>query len=252
LKLTKKALVYAMALVGAIGAAAAADRTLLWSVVQVCVTNHQLTGASFPCLAVDTSRGIENGFATIRAPLENTHIIVSPTAKIEGIEDPALQSSGAPNFFYDAWEARDYVKRAASRTINDRDIGLAINSRPGRTQDQLHIHVDCLEQTYADELRRHDSEINEKKWTRLQFPLRSRYYWGMRLKPDLKEVNVFALAATLLRVSPGHMEDMTLVVIPRASDAGMDGFNLLAGQYTPRGRGGGHGEFLLDHSCAAH
>jgi CDP-diacylglycerol pyrophosphatase len=101
------------------------------------------------------------------------------------------------------------VKEAAARPLQDGQIELAINSRPGRTQDQLHIHVDCLHQTYADEVRAHDCEIREKNWTRLRFPLRSRYYWAIRLGSRLKDVNVFALAATLLRLSPGRMEDMT-------------------------------------------
>ena len=36
------------ALIGGIGITAAADRSLLWSVIQLCLANDQLTGASFP------------------------------------------------------------------------------------------------------------------------------------------------------------------------------------------------------------
>lgn len=252
MKVTKRALLYLILLLAAIGGVAAADRTLLWNVVQVCVANYQLTGAAFPCLEVDTNRGEARGFVTIRAPLEKTHIIVSPTAKIEGIENPTLQSSNAPNFFKDAWQARHYVVEAAAGLAGDQNIGLAVNSLPGRTQDQLHIHVDCVRETYASELRQHDSAMNEKKWTRLQFPLRSQYYWGIKIGPDLGNTNVFALAADLLRISPGRMEDMTLVLVPRIFQDEIAGFYLLAGQYTARSRGGGHGEFLLDHSCAGY
>ena len=145
-------LVYATFLLAALGGVAAANRTLLWSVVQVCVANHQLTGAAFPCLEVDTSKGEARGFVTIRAPLEKTHIIVSPTAKIEGIESPVLQSPAAPNFFDDAWRARHYVIESAAGSVEDQKIGLAVNSLPGRTQDQLHIHVDCVRDAYASEL----------------------------------------------------------------------------------------------------
>jgi hypothetical protein len=52
-------------------------------------------------------------------------------------------------------------------------------------------------------------------------------------------------AATLLRVSPGRMEDVTVVVVPR----GDKGFYLLADQYSPGAMGKGHGKFLLDHAC---
>jgi CDP-diacylglycerol pyrophosphatase len=64
--------------------------------------------------------------------------------------------------------------------------------------------------------------------------------------PDLSQTNIFRTAATLLRVSPGRMEDVTIVVIPREGK----GFYLLADQYTPGAMGKGHGEFLLDHACA--
>ena len=53
--------------------------------------------------------------------------------------------------------------------------------------------------------------------------------------PDLVATNVFRTAATLLRVSPGRMEDVTVVLIPRLDE----GFYLLADQYTPGAMGKG-------------
>jgi len=247
MRLRNSVLISAIVLLAAMGTVLAAERGLLWNVVQVCVTNHELTGGSFPCLNVNTDRGRTRGFATIRAPLAKTHVVVSPTARITGIEDPELQSPDPPNYFQDAWGARKYVIDAAERPLKDADIGLAVNSRPGRSQDQLHIHVDCLQRRYAQQLRMHDSTIRPDKWSRLQFALRGRYYWAMLLdSADLSQTNLFKAAATLLQVSPGQMEDMTLVVVPRLGT----GFYVLADQYTPGAMGKGHGEFLLDHSCS--
>ena len=247
MRLSKRLLICAIVLLTGVGTVFAAERGLLWSVVQVCVTNHQLTGASFPCLYVNTDQGVSRGFATIRAPLARTHVIVSPTARIVGIEAPELQSPDAANYFHDAWEARKYVIEAAERPLKDADIGLAINSRPGRSQDQLHIHVDCLRRRYAQQLRLHESGIRSDRWSRLHFAFRGRYYWALLLNSaDLSETNVFRTAATLLQISPGTMEDMTLVVVPRVGT----GFYLLADQYAPGAMGKGHGEFLLDHSCS--
>jgi CDP-diacylglycerol pyrophosphatase len=182
----------------------------------------------------------------VRAPLKQTHVVVTPTARVAGIEDPALQSPEAANYFADAWGARKYVLDAVERPISEKDIGLAVNSRPGRSQDQLHIHVDCLHHRYAQLVRQHDGGLSAEKWTRLTFALRGRYYWAMLVNsPDLSQTNIFRTAATLLRVSPGRIEDVTVVLIPRPGA----GFYLLADQHTPGAMGKGHGEFLLDHAC---
>ena len=246
LMLSKRVLISAIVLAAAAGGVAAADRDLLWGVVKVCIANHELTGGAFPCLDVDTAQGAARGFAVVRAPLKQTHVVVTPTARVTGIEDPALQSADAPNYFADAWSARKYVLDALERPMSERDIGLAVNSRPGRSQDQLHIHVDCLRHRYAQLLRQHGAELSAEKWTRLNFALRGRYYWAMLVNsPDLSQTNIFRTAATLLRVSPGRMEDVTVVLVPRFDK----GFYLLADQYTPGAMGKGHGEFLLDHAC---
>jgi CDP-diacylglycerol pyrophosphatase len=225
--LTKRVLIPLIILAAAVGRVAAAERDLLWGVVQVCVANHELTGGAFPCLDVDTIQGIARGFAVVRAPLQQTHIVVTPTARMVGIEDHALQSADAPNYFADAWKARKYVLDSIEPPLSERGIGLAVNSRPGRSQDQLHIHIDCVRRRYVQLLRQHDAGLSADKWTRLTFALRGRYYWAMLINsPDLAATNVFRTAATLLRVSPGHMEDVTAVLIPRLDE----GFYLLADQ----------------------
>src|SRR5438309_416728 len=103
LMLSKRVLVSLLMLAGAAGGGFAADRDLLWGVVKVCVANHALTGGAFPCLDLDTTQGVARGFAVVRAPLKQTHVVVTPTARVAGIEDPALQSPDAPNYFADAW-----------------------------------------------------------------------------------------------------------------------------------------------------
>jgi CDP-diacylglycerol pyrophosphatase len=244
--LTERVLISLIILAGAVGGVAAAERDLLWGVVKVCVANRELTGGAFPCLDVDTTRGVVRGFAVIRAPLKRTHVVVTPTARIVGIEDHALQSPDAPNYFADAWEARKYVLDSVERPVSERDIGLAVNSRPGRSQDQLHIHIDCLHHRYVQLLRQHGAALSADKWSRLTFALRGRYYWAMLINsPDLAATNIFRTAATLLRVSPGRIEDVTVVLIPRLDG----GFYLLADQYTPGAMGKAHGEHLLDHAC---
>jgi CDP-diacylglycerol pyrophosphatase len=106
--------------------------------------------------------------------------------------------------------------------------------------------MDCLPHRYAPLLRQHGASLSADKWSRLPFALRGRHYWAMLINsPDLAATNIFRTAATLLRVSPGRMEDLTVVLIPRLDE----GFYLVADQYTPGTTGKGHGEHLLDHTC---
>ena len=119
------------------------DRQALWPVVQACVADYKLTTAPFPCLAVDLSGGEENGNVALRPPF--THdLIVSPTRRVVGIEDPFLQSRDAPNYFDAAWRARSFLTDAGERPPNRDAIALVVNSAFVRIQDQLHIHVGCL------------------------------------------------------------------------------------------------------------
>jgi CDP-diacylglycerol pyrophosphatase len=90
-------------------------------------------------------------------------------------------------------------------------------SRPGRSQDQLHIHIDCLRRRYVQLLRQHGAGLSAEKWTRLTSALHGRYYWAMLIdSSDRAETNIFRTAATLLRVSPGRMEDLTRDFDPAA------------------------------------
>ena len=221
------------------------DRGLLWRVVQLCAANARLTGGSFPCLDVS----LAGGFAVVRAPLDTTHVVVVPTVRLPGIEAASLQASDSANYFADAWGARHFVEDRAPRRLERSDIGLAINSLPGRSQDQLHIHVDCLARTAREALKTHAADIGST-WSRLRFELHGERYWALRVaSADLAGVNVFRLAAEGLHVTEADLARMTIVVAGTRSDQGRDGFYLLATLATSSRRMDGHGEFLLDNSC---
>jgi CDP-diacylglycerol pyrophosphatase len=120
----------------------ALDRQALWSVVNACVADHKLTRAPFPCLKVDLGGGKERGYVVLYAPFERDTIL-APTRKIVGVEDPYLQSSAAPNYFADAWEAWLNLNGERGRSP-DLGFALVVNSALARSQDQLHIHMGCL------------------------------------------------------------------------------------------------------------
>jgi CDP-diacylglycerol pyrophosphatase len=232
--------------------AAGVDRGLLWRAVQVCLANHKLTGAAFPCLQVDTSGGIDGGYAVLRAPLEDTHVVVVPTTRVVGVETAALRAPDAGNYFADAWRAQGFVRDRVQHPLRREDIGLALNSRPGRSQDQLHIHVDCVKASVRDLLRDHAADFKVGAWTRLPFKIVNERYWGTRLdSSDLAGVNVFQLVATGLRVADADRAGVTIALAGATFENGRPGFYLLAGVAGHSRDNLGHSEYVLDHSCAA-
>src|ERR1700719_901880 len=142
--------------------ASAANRGGLWVIVHdICVPAYQSLGVGFPCSEVSIADGLERGFAVLRAPSSATHVIVVPTARISGIESPALLTENAPNYWEAAWDARRFVEEGARRQLPRDKIGMAISAPESRSQDQLHIHVSCIAPVITEFLRRHRAGIHE-------------------------------------------------------------------------------------------
>ena len=223
-----------------------AQRGLLWRIVQGCLINNKLTGLSFPCLAVETAKGLDLGYAVIRVPTEDVHLIVTPTVRTIGVEAHRVRGSDAPNYFQDAWESRAYIADKLSRTPAKSDIGLAINSRPGRSQDQLHIHVGCVKAEVKRVLSINAATIQANAWTKVKIlamaPLYSAHYVRGR---DLVGLNVFDQVADGLKVPPQEMDLVTIVV----AGADPEGFYILARKKLPHVFDKPHGEALLDSAC---
>ncbi len=229
----------------------ASDRMMLWRVVQTCLAGHSLLGTAFPCLEVNTTAGAADGFAVLRAPREATHIIVTPTAPVIGIESPELLAQGAPNYMKDAWNSRHYVEDRLGRHLAWDDIGLAINSLRGRSQDQLHIHVDCVRSHALDLLHESMAEIGAGKWIHLKVPMAGTRYWALFLDTDdLSRINVFQLAKSGLQIKPDEQSSLSVAVLGAIKPDGRHGFYLLADMGPTDHSRYAHAEFLLDHSCA--
>ena len=139
------------------------DRLALWQVVRACVADFKLTGAPFPCLNVDLSAGEERGHIVLRPPLRHD-LILAPTRRIVGIEDPFLQSPEAPNYFDAAWGARLFLEGADGQTPEHDAVALVVNSAVVRDQDQLHIHVGCLLPYARRELAAAAPRISMGEW----------------------------------------------------------------------------------------
>ena len=218
----------------------------LWRVVNLlCVTDMRLSGFAAPCLAVNLDRG----YAIVPDPNRRTQILFVPTQRLTGIESPALLKPHAPNYWRYAWDARGYLNHRVGKDLPRDGIAMAINSVAGRTQDQLHIHIDCVRPGVRAALRSHQSLITGV-WSPFPVPLAGHGYRAMRIVgSDLGDQDPFKLLAMRDGATRNHMADQTLAVTG-AWFAGRPGFIILAGRNSTPDNPRAAAEDLLDHGCA--
>ena len=226
---------------------ARADANALWHIVsERCVPDEKQNHSPFPCAKVD----LADGYAVLKDLVGNTQFLLIPTIPVHGIESTEILAPNAPNYWADAWQARSFVEDRARRLLPRDMLGLAINSLSGRSQNQLHIHIDCIRLDVHAALRTHAASIGGH-WSRFPVPLAGHDYMAMRIEEaDLGAINPFALLADGISDARADMAHWTLVVIGD-SFQGKEGFVVLAGHAVPASGDWGAGEQLLDHACAA-
>jgi len=225
-------------------------RNALWEVVHnICVPGQTLNHNPLPCVQVDLRAGNEKGFAVLRDPRGVTHFLLIPTARIPGIESPVIVEPDAVNYFANAWEARRYVFEALGKTLPRDAIGLAINSTASRSQDQLHIHIDCIQPEVLEVLHTNQTAITSR-WAPFPVPLFGRRYAAMWVAgEDLGPSNPFRLLAEELPGAARDMGDYTLAAVGFTRADGTPGFVLLADRVGTVRDDSAYGEQLLDHAC---
>ena len=144
-----------VAIAGVTTAHANADPNALWTIVHdQCVPDQQTSGNPAPCSRVDIGAGEQRGSAVLKDLVGATQFLLIPTERIPGIESPTLLQPGAPNFFAAAWEARSFVNARAGVDIPRDWMSLAINSAVARSQNQLHIQIDCVQADIREAVNR--------------------------------------------------------------------------------------------------
>jgi CDP-diacylglycerol pyrophosphatase len=222
----------------------AQNRDALRQIVQDhCVPHWLQERDPAPCERVFLTTGSHEteGYAVLADAKGGAHFLLIPTERVAGVESPEALGPRAPNYFAAAWEARDRIAAVLGHDVRRDDIGLAVNSEQHRSQDQLHIHIECL----GEELHRVLQTAGERlsdRWTDIS--LARWQYQGMRVMgEDLEEVNPFELLSQRM---PGARQDMgayTLMVAGMQFKDG-PGFIVLTGKNVPGT------ESLLDSTCA--
>lgn len=213
-------------------------RGALWHVVgNLCLPMQETFGVPFPCLKVDEKRG----FVVIRAPYDETRLLIVPTMRIEGIESSSLKQTA--NLWLIAWEERNRVASRARRPLEWRDIGMAINSQPMRAQDQLHIHVDCVDERLKQALALHGADISNQ-WSKLDLRPWADEYIVKAIGVAELDQDLFKLVADQVPGARSRMGLQTIAVVGHVDENGRPGFVVLVNS------NGGHAAELLDRQCS--
>lgn len=231
--------------------ARAADPSALWNIVNgQCVPHEQTDRVPKPCAEVDIVSGVGNGFAVLKDINGIAQYLLMPTARIGGIEDPAILLPGATNYWDAAWRARTFVEERLYSSLPRDAVSLAINSAVGRTQDQLHIHIDCIRPDVRQALAANRDRVGSN-WSPFPVPLAGETYQSIRINQEtLDGVDPFRLLADKQPGAQGDMGMYTLVLVGATFQDGTAGFILLSDHADLAAGNRASGERLQDHTCA--
>jgi CDP-diacylglycerol pyrophosphatase len=192
----------------------------LYSAMRACLADPAGSG----CTLVDRERG----FVVIRDddPAKPRAWLLVPDVEVTGIEDSRVLVPPVVEFWRYGWQVGEGL-------LPGERLALAINSRGGRTQDLLHIHVSCLAPAVAAALA---SATVGSGWT-TGLTLDGHAYHARRVAA--LEPSPFLL----LRELPGAGEDMGAQSLAVTAAPG-GGFLLLAESATDA-----EAEDLLDETC---
>lgn len=234
--------VIAVVLIALAGAAHAADPDALWKIVHNrCVPNQAQNHDPKPCAEVTLD------VAVLKDLVGVAQYLLIPTAQIAGMESPALLAPETPNYFAAAWDARRFIDAKLGKTLPHDAVSLAINSISGRSQNQLHIHVDCVRPDVRAALQAQSGAITST-WILHAMPAGLHAY-QLRRVSDLAG-NPFRLLAAEIPAASADFGHWTIVAVGATFPDGSEGFYLLARAANPLMLDFGSGEELQDHGCA--
>lgn len=214
------------------------DRNALRRAMQQCVARQKATGKPAPCEYVSTAKG----FVVFREPRAE-HLFV-PIAILSGIEDRKIVAPGTLPYWSLAWQEAVYYEKHPRW-----NVALAINSKRSRSQDQLHIHIACLQKNVGIALYRDRNRIGST-WSVLK--LQPQSYSVMRETSLTGSGDPFRLVYRRVGGRADSMALETIVVVGaqwRQNGRTVDGFYVL-NDYA-HGHDTARGESLLDKACSS-
>jgi len=207
-----------------------------------CMENWAQHHLAAPCERIvlpDLKTG-RSGYAILADRKGGAHYLLIPTQTMAGLDSSELLDPDTPNYFAEAWRARDLLNTFVGHDVPRTAVGLAVNTAHARSQNQFHIHIECLRADVADSLRQTAEQATDT-WAPMM--VAGSTYQAMKIMgTGLDGSNPFELVAALNPDVRHHIGDYTLVVAGMQFKSG-PGFILLTGT-------GPTGELLLDGGCS--
>ncbi|HTR08078.1 MAG TPA: CDP-diacylglycerol diphosphatase [Paraburkholderia sp.] len=232
----------ALATTGACVRLSAIDSDGLWKVVGgQCVPNMRDKGQPGPCTSVD----FQKRYAVLKDIAGRAQYLLIPTDRVSGIESPDILYAGSPEYWVGAWAAGRHVQAKLGMPLAGNQLGLEINSSQRRTQNQLHIHVDCMRTDITEALAPFgDITPGTWRWTTLD----GARYRVTRVTSLSNRNNPFRVVERDLGPNQS-MAMQTILVTGAGPDAPRDGWLIVNSGLDVDG-GTGTAEGLLDHTCS--
>lgn len=210
-------------------------------VTQQCVPNEKQNQTPLPCVDVN----IQGRYAVLKDRAGALQYLLLPSYKINGIESPLLLDAQTPNFFWQSWNARRFMSERNGSPVPDDAVSLAINSRFGRTQNHLHIHISCLRSDVRLKLNDNIATISTR-WLPLPGGLRGHEYLARRVtENELVKRSPFIMLAEEVPKAREHMGRYALAMVQQSDGA----FVLLATERNLLTLNRAHAEEIQDHQC---
>jgi CDP-diacylglycerol pyrophosphatase len=206
-----------------------------------CVANWLQHNNPSPCEKVflADAKADSIGYALLGDPDGGAHYLLIPTQTMTSTGSGELLDPNLPNYFAEAWHGRDLLSKFVGHAVPMTDVGLVVATPAARTQNQFHIHIECLRQDVVDALK-----VTADKVTDVWSPVTvaGLPFQAVRLSVQGLEVsNPFELVASLSPDARHHVANYTVVIAGVQYQSG-PGFIVLTGT-------GPSGDLLLDSGC---
>ena len=207
-----------------------------------CVINWTQHRDPSPCdrVFLADEKSSDSGYAILPDPGGGAHYLLVPTQTMPGTDSSELLDPDLPNYFAEAWRARDLLTKFVGHEVPRTAIGLVVDTVPTRSYDQFHIHIECIRQDVAASLRAAAEQVIDV-WQPLT--VAGAPFQAMRISSDgLDGSNLYELVANMKPDTARHLRDYTLFAAGAQFKSG-PGFILLTGT-------GLTGGLLMDSTCA--
>jgi CDP-diacylglycerol pyrophosphatase len=243
----KRVLLSAIVLIGiscqSLNAANRSDA--LWHIInKECVPNQKKYNQPAPCSEVSYKENSEQGYVVFKDRRGPLQYLLMPLTKVTGIEDSQIIKSDAVNYFYEAWKAKSYMISMYQAPIPDEEISLAINSKRGRSQNQLHIHISCIRPDVKKLVYANSAAIGDT-WALFPGGILNHPYYARRLPIEQLAVkNPFILLNNDFPAAKENMKDFTMALIVENNN-----FIIIVDRFSAKDNNWAWAEEIQDHNC---